>query len=115
MDAPVRHALEFRSPTFEDPRAHNILREHDVACVLADSAGRWPRVEVDTAGFRYARLHGDVELYTSGYSARALDEWAARCRAWSDAGQDVYVYFDNDAKGFAPHDAMALIARLRRD
>jgi uncharacterized protein YecE (DUF72 family) len=24
----------------------------------------------------------------------------------------VFVYFDNDIKGFAPHDAMGLIARL---
>ena len=38
---------------------------------------------------------------------RALDEWAARCRAWADEGLDVYVYFDNDVKGHAPHDAVA--------
>ena len=58
------------------------------------------------------RLHGDRELYASGYSAAALDEWAARCRAWADDGRDVYVYFDNDAKGLAPHDAMALLQRV---
>jgi uncharacterized protein YecE (DUF72 family) len=29
-----------------------------------------------------------------------------------EAGQDVFVYFDNDAKGYAPHDAMALLERL---
>jgi uncharacterized protein YecE (DUF72 family) len=28
-------------------------------------------------------------------------------------GHDVYVYFDNDAKGHAPHDAVALCERLR--
>jgi uncharacterized protein YecE (DUF72 family) len=27
-------------------------------------------------------------------------------------GLDVVVYFDNDAKGFAPHDAVALQQRL---
>lgn len=112
-DRPVRHALEFRSPTFTDPAASEVLRAHGVATVLADTAGRWPRVEDDTADFRYLRLHGDTELYTSGYSAEALDGWAGKCRAWCEAGQDVFVYFDNDAKGFAPHDAMALLARLR--
>ncbi|WP_181309837.1 DUF72 domain-containing protein [Nocardioides campestrisoli] len=111
-ELPVRHALEFRSETFVDERAYAVLREHGVACVLADTAGRWPKVEQDTADFRYVRLHGDAELYTSGYSDAALDAWAAKCRAWSAAGQDVFVYFDNDAKGFAPHDARALIARL---
>jgi uncharacterized protein YecE (DUF72 family) len=111
-DLPVRHALEFRSPSFADPAAYVVMRRHDVACVFADTAGRWPRVEEDTAPIRYVRLHGDQELYASGYTERALDEWAGRCRAWAAAGQDVYVYFDNDMKGYAPRDAMALIDRL---
>ena len=89
-----------------------MLRRHDVACVLADTAGRWPRVDEDTGAIRYVRLHGDRELYASGYTDRALNEWAARCRTWATAGQDVFVYFDNDIKGYAPHDAMALIGRL---
>ncbi|WP_114423881.1 DUF72 domain-containing protein [Nocardioides houyundeii] len=112
-DRVLRHALEFRSETFLDPGAYDLLRRHHVACVLADTAGRWPKVEQDTADFRYVRLHGDAELYASGYGDPALDEWAARCRRWSESGQDVFVYFDNDAKGFAPYDAMGLISRLR--
>jgi uncharacterized protein YecE (DUF72 family) len=111
-DRPLRHALEFRSVTFADPAAYALLREHGVACVVADTAGRWPKVLEVTAGFVYVRLHGDLELYASGYSARALDEWAERCRSWCADGLDVYVYFDNDAKGFAPHDAVALLERL---
>jgi uncharacterized protein YecE (DUF72 family) len=112
VDLPIRHALEFRSPTFATTEALDVLRAHDVACVLADTAGRWPRVDADTAGIRYARLHGDKELYASGYTDRALDEWAAWCRRAAEAGKDVFVYFDNDMKGYAPHDAMRLIERL---
>ena len=78
----------------------------------ADTAGRWPRVDQDTGPVRYVRLHGDQELYASGYTERALDEWAERCRGWADGGQDVFVYFDNDMKGYAPRDAMRLIERL---
>ncbi|HET6628088.1 MAG TPA: DUF72 domain-containing protein, partial [Nocardioidaceae bacterium] len=62
--------------------------------------------------FRYVRLHGDVELYTSGYSEQALDRWAQKVLDWAGAGQDVFVYFDNDAKGYAPHDALALLSRV---
>ena len=80
--------------------------------MFADTAGRWPRVDADTGTFRYVRLHGDDELYASGYSERALEEWAARCRSWAEAGQDVFVYFDNDVKGYAPHDAMRLLELL---
>lgn len=112
-ERPLRHALEFRHASFATDEALAVLREHDVACVLADTAGRWPKVDADTATFRYVRLHGDAELYVSGYSDDALDAWADRCAAWSEAGQDVFVYFDNDVKGFAPHDAEGLLARVR--
>jgi uncharacterized protein YecE (DUF72 family) len=108
-DSPLRYALEFRSTTFATEETYAVLRRHGVATVLADTAGRWPKVEVDTASFRYVRLHGDRELYASGYTDRALEEWARRCRAWAAAGQDVFVFFDNDMKGYAPHDAMRLI------
>ena len=111
-ERPIRYGLEFRSSTFATAAAYEILRRHDVATVLADTAGRWPKVEEDTGSIRYVRLHGDKELYASGYTDRSLDEWAAKCRAWAGAGQDVFVYFDNDMKGYAPHDAMRLIDRL---
>ena len=67
-DVPMRHALEFRSQTFVAQEAYDVLRRHDVACVLADTAGRWPKVEEVTSDFMYLRLHGDKELYASGYS-----------------------------------------------
>ncbi|MFC4783560.1 DUF72 domain-containing protein [Nocardioides sp. MAHUQ-72] len=110
-ERPVRHALEFRSRSFCTPQATALLREHGVACVLADTAGRWPKVDEDTTDFRYVRLHGDRELYSSGYTDEALDGWATRCRAWARQ-RDVFVYFDNDAKGFAPYDAMRLLERV---
>jgi len=62
--------------------------------------------------FAYARLHGDTELYASGYDDVALDRWAATVQGWLDSGRDAYVYFDNDMKVRAPYDAMALAARL---
>ncbi len=111
-DRPLRHALEVRHASFSTPRPIELCREHDVAVVLADTAGRWPRIDEATTTFRYARLHGDTELYTSGYTDEALDSWADVARRWSDSGQDVFVYFDNDAKVRAPYDAMALIDRL---
>lgn len=111
-DRPVQHALEVRHPSFADPAFADLLARSGVACVLADNAGRWPTLDRDTADFSYLRLHGDTELYTSGYSPQALDEWAAICRDRSAGGRDVHVYFDNDAAGHAPHDAAALLDRL---
>jgi len=86
-----------------------------MAIVTADSAGTWPVIDRVTDGFAYARLHGDTELYASGYSDAALAGWAQWVRGHLAAGRDAFVYFDNDARGRAPHDAMALRAALRAD
>ncbi|MFD5225599.1 DUF72 domain-containing protein [Microbacterium sp. NPDC058342] len=107
-DMPIRHALEPRSASFSDPRALDLLREQGVALTVADTAGRWPQFDDVTADFAYVRLHGSSELYHSGYSAEELASWADRIGAWARKGRDVYVYFDNDARGHAPHDAVAL-------
>jgi uncharacterized protein YecE (DUF72 family) len=112
-DRPIRHAVEARSSTFATEEFYDILQRHAVGCVLADTAGRWPVLDRRTSDLRYVRLHGDKELYASGYTESALDAWAERCRSWMADGEDVVVYFDNDAKGFAPRDAMALLDRLR--
>lgn len=125
----MRHAVEVRHPSFADAKFVELLRRHGIAWVFADTAGKWPYAEDVTADFVYARLHGDKELYVSGYTDEALDWWAARLKAWmkgkepGDAKRvdgkaraakqrDAYVYFDNDVKVRAPFDAMNLYARL---
>jgi uncharacterized protein YecE (DUF72 family) len=130
-DHRIRYALEVRHETYDDPAFIKVLRKHDIALVVADTAGKFPYLEDVTSDFVYARLHGDKKLYVSGYDRVALDRWAARVEAWRDGGQppdarlaapdqpprarkgrDVYVYFDNDVKVRAPFDAMNLAARL---
>jgi uncharacterized protein YecE (DUF72 family) len=109
---PLRHALEVRHPSFVDPTLPDLLRAHGIGLVTASAAADWPYLEDVTADFAYARLHGEEELYASGYSDEALDIWAERVRGWIAAGFDVYVYFDNDMKVHAPVDAIALARRL---
>ena len=122
------HALEVRHPSFADPAFPELLREHGVALVLSDAPG-WAAYGDATADFAYFRLHGAEELYASGYDDAALDKWAERVRSFAGGGEpddpprlakrkaqrrrrDVFVFFDNDAKVRAPHDAMALMRRL---
>lgn len=111
-DRPLRHAVEVRHDSFDVPAFVDLARAHDVALVTADTAGRWPFLDHATADFAYARLHGDAELYVSGYDDAALDAWAERVRGWQSSGRDVFVYLDNDVKVRAPFDAMALAERL---
>ncbi|VTR76744.1 DUF72 domain-containing protein [Cellulomonas hominis] len=128
-DRPLHHVLEVRHATFETPEFPALLREHGIGLVVADTAGKWPYLEDVTSDVVYVRLHGDSELYVSGYDDPALDRWADRVRAWTSGGEpedarrlgppaapspgrDVYVYFDNDVKVRAPVDAMGLARRL---
>ncbi|MGH3262058.1 MAG: DUF72 domain-containing protein, partial [Trebonia sp.] len=74
-DRPLHHALEVRHSSFAVAAFVEQMRKHQVAIVLADTAGRWPVIDEVTTGFRYVRLHGDAQLYTSGYSEAALDRW----------------------------------------
>jgi uncharacterized protein YecE (DUF72 family) len=121
--------VEIRHESFADAAFVKLLRKYKIALVLADTAGKWPYMEDVTGDFIYARLHGDKELYVSGYTDDALDWWAARLKLWQRgkeptdakrvggaaakrAARDVFVYFDNDVKVRAPFDARALMARM---
>jgi uncharacterized protein YecE (DUF72 family) len=108
----LRHAVEIRHESFAVPAFYRQLRRHRIALVVADTAGKWPFLMKSTADFMYLRLHGDEEIYASGYTRKALQLWARRIRRWRRAG-DVYCYFDNDKKVKAPADARALARMLR--
>lgn len=130
---PLRHAMEVRHESFMVPEFFTLLRKHRVAFVFADTAGKWPYAEDLTSDFVYIRLHGDKELYVSGYTDKAIEHWAERIRHWREGEQpkdaklvreednkpprqitDVFVYFDNDVKTKAPRDAEALTTQLTR-
>ena len=128
---PIRHCLEIRHQSFVRPEFIALLRRCNVALVCADAVD-WPLLMDVTSDFVYCRLHGSEVLYTSGYTGPQLDLWAARVAAWAHGGEasdgphasekparkrtarDVFVYFDNDAKVFAPKDAQGLAARVQQ-
>ena len=78
----LRHAIEIRHESFLDPAFVDLLRAHNVALVIAETARRWPMAHDITADFVYMRLHGDKELYQSGYQDPALSRWKRRILAW---------------------------------
>lgn len=128
-DRPLRHAVEIRNESFVCEEFIALLRKHRVGLVCADTV-EWPRLMDVTADFVYCRLHGDKELYASGYDKDAIEEWAHRVVRWAcgeevedgrkasaknaprRARRDVFVYFDNDRKVRAPADARSLRERI---
>jgi len=127
----LRHAVEIRNKSFVDDEFIELLKNYGIALVVADTAGRWPQLEEITSDFVYMRLHGDAELYRSGYSDDALNHWYERMKLWSEGKQpkdakfvtphphvattprDVYCYFDNTDKLWAPYDARKILEKFK--
>lgn len=102
-----RHALEPRDASWLTDDAIAVLRSQGVALCVIDTP-KWPTRGAVTSDFVYLRFHGQTRLYGSSYDDPALRGWAERIRAWRDADLDVYAYFNNDERGYAPHDALRL-------
>lgn len=80
---PLRHAIEIRHAAFVTPEFIGLLRDYQIALVIADTAGKGPALEDLSADLVCVRLHGGDELYVSGYTPAALAKWANKIRIWS--------------------------------
>jgi uncharacterized protein YecE (DUF72 family) len=109
----LRHALEVRSATFDTPRFHDLAAQYGCAIVYAedDEAPEWPRIDLPTADFTYARLMSSKPDEPTGMTSAELDGIADRTRTWAKRG-DVFAYFIAGAKVRNPAAAMALIEKL---
>jgi len=108
----LRHAVEFRHASWFAPDVTSLLRERNVALVIADR----PEIHAFqthqlTADFTFVRFHSGTRGQRGNYSERELDEWADRIRGWA-ADVAVYAYFNNDWEGFAVRNALGLKKRL---
>lgn len=104
---PVHNALEFRHESWRCEQVATLCRETGVALCMAD----WPDFIAElplTSGFVYLRRHGRDGSYAGCYSADELLADAGRIRGYLAGGRDVYIYFNNDAQGFAPKNAREL-------
>ena len=102
-----RFAFEFRDKSWLNSKIYKILGGVNCALVIQDSP-HWPTSEEITADFTYLRFHGSKKLYSSCYTEKELKSWARKIKNWLKDGLDVYVYFNNDALGYAVENARTL-------
>ncbi|WP_340117453.1 DUF72 domain-containing protein [Pelagibius sp. 7325] len=107
---PLRHALEVRHPSFQDPAFYALARKHNAAIVYADHE-RFPAIDEPTADFTYARLMQSRAEEETGYSKKDLGQWAKRVKDWAKKG-DVYAYFISGAKVKNPAAAVAFMEKV---
>jgi uncharacterized protein YecE (DUF72 family) len=106
----VRWAVEFRDSRWLCPEVFAILERHRAALCIHDMIEDHPRTV--TATWTYLRYHG--EHYGGSYTPQRLAADARWIRNQLASGKDVYVYFNNDAQGYAVRNAADLKRRLTR-
>lgn len=108
----VRHAVEFRHKSWWDEDITAVLSRHKAAFV-AVSHPELPSDIFSTADFLYVRFHGaGKRLYQYNYSQEELAEWVSRIKMHM-RGREVYAFFNNDYRAYAPKNALVLGTLLK--
>jgi len=107
LSAKNRYVFEFRHASWYQSEVYLLLEKYNAAFCIYELAGHTSPIRI-TADFVYLRLHGPTEIkYQGSYSDKALQEWADKCEEWLKT-KDVFVFFDNDEKGYAAFNALKL-------
>lgn len=102
-----RYAFEFRHRSWFHEDIYSLLEAREIALSITDSP-EWPTPFEVTAPFVYIRLHGGRVLYASKYSETELSAWAKTITSFMERQRDAFVYFNNDAFGYAVENAKQL-------
>jgi uncharacterized protein YecE (DUF72 family) len=108
-----KKAVEFRNDTWYIRETAELMDEHGAALVLHDiPKGRLTELQ-NNADFVYIRFHGPKGDYRGSYTDEFLKAKAGEMQQWSEAGKDVYVYFNNTI-GSAFENAVLLKKMLKQ-
>lgn len=107
LPAEELHAFEFRHPSWFSDETFALLDRHGAGYCVVDLEGLEAPIRV-TGRLAYVRLHGPGRAYEGSYPEEALAAWAARVRKFVAGGHAAYVYFNNDAHGYAVQNALRL-------
>ncbi len=103
----LTHVLEFRDPSWMCTEVFSLLEESGAGFCVTSLPGLTCPVRA-TSQVVYIRMHGAQTLYASCYSDTELRWWAGQIAGALAGGHEVYVYFNNDAFGYAVQNARRL-------
>lgn len=107
----LRHALEVRHESFDDPAFLDMARQAGAAVVFADH-DEYPAIAGHDVGFTYSRLMRAQEDEPTGYNQADIAGWAAKAQKEAKDG-DVFAFFISGAKVRNPAAARAMIVALK--
>ena len=105
-------AFEFRDPSWHNDEVYELLASRSAAFCIYDSGGITSPL-LDQCGLVYVRLHGPGATIASNYRAPSLRTWVDRAEAWNRRGKEVFLFFDNDEKGYAVKNGTRTIGLLK--
>jgi len=106
LNPAFNNVVEMRHPSWWKPEIYNELAKYHIAfCGMSHPT--LPQEVIANTHNLYYRLHGNKQLYASGYSTAELQKLAADIKS-TDA-KNVYVYFNNDISASAIYNARELM------
>lgn len=103
----IRAAVEFRNEEWHKEETFQLLKERAIAYCIISAPDFDPHFRA-TSHFAYLRLHGSKSWYSSSYPNAELTRFAKEIQSFVEDGLDVFVYFNNDHRGFAVSNALKL-------
>jgi len=104
---PILNVFEFRNKSWFCREIYDFLQDNNLGLCHTD----WPGIPKDlplTSSFLYLRRHGSQGSYSSSYSSRELKSDASKILKHNKHGKEAFVFFNNDAYGYAIKNAMTL-------
>ncbi len=104
-----KHAFEFRHRSWFCKEVYELIRSFNMSVCQAD----WPGLKVEVPNnfpFIYIRRHGPKgeRLYSGCYNREEIEKDAKYIISQLNAGKEVFIYFNNDAFGYAIKNALEL-------
>jgi uncharacterized protein YecE (DUF72 family) len=103
----AEHCFEFRHPSWFVKDVYSLLEQHGASLALGDDKRRRLPAANPVGQIAYLRLHYGSHGRGGNYSQRELATWRRRVAAWRSQ-RPVFVYLNNDWRGFAPRNAVTL-------
>ena len=109
---PGRHTFEFRHQSWFAREVMDLLRAHGAALTIGHTPERAFQTLDTTTDWTFVRFHHGARGRGGNYSERELREWAQQLTGWRRR-REVFAYFNNDWKGYAPRNARYLAGMFR--
>jgi len=103
----IKNAFEFRNKTWLTKKIFSLFEKEQMALCIADHPDFLENLPA-TTDFIYIRRHGEDGGYATSYNTEYLKKDCKFIKDYLKKKKTVFMYFNNDAHGYAPLNALEL-------